>query len=103
MDKEAIEKVAKDTEYAKAKGFDSVIDWYLACLNAEVNILLDPKLITKDRLDTLAVKTKEYIEKIFKAISGYRKLPPEWLPEIDRIVAQYEGNKNDPRITNQNL
>lgn len=63
------DRLLTDEEKAREKGFDNVIDWYLACLNAEINILLDPTLRTSDRLDTLAKQAKIYIEKIAKTAS----------------------------------
>ncbi len=62
-----------DKEHAKEKGFDNVFEWYLACLNAEINILLDSELRTKERLDNLAVVAKVYIEKLAKAIPIIRE------------------------------
>ena len=62
-----------DKEHAKLKGFDSVFDWYLACLNAEINILLDPKLRTDDRLDKLVKQVKTYIEKLSKVPQNYKQ------------------------------
>lgn len=80
-------ELSLDTEHAKVKGFNSVIEWYLACLNAEINILLDPELRTDDRLDELAVQVKVYIEKIAEALK--HRLDRLELSEIDEIIVDY--------------
>lgn len=78
-----------DKEHAKLKGFDNVFDWYLACLNAEVNILLDPKLRTADRLDKLASQAKIYIEKLAKAKQHYEQRVGEYFEDGRRILMDF--------------
>lgn len=67
-------------------------EYFLACLNAEINVMLYPELRTDEKIDTLIKMAKYYIEKLDKSHSIVKKqereritrLLDEEITEIDK-------------------
>ncbi|KKN62156.1 hypothetical protein LCGC14_0514350 [marine sediment metagenome] len=58
-----------DQQQAREKGFDNVGLWYLACLNAEVNVLADPTMRDTQRIEKFVEMARSYIGKLDKCLS----------------------------------